>query len=318
MGVKNMERKIVEKAKQCFGKVRTLKDIERLLGGAQKHTYLATLDNGFKFVVYEWNKSTNYFDGSENKNDNVFLTSSGLMFKLNNELMIQNGVKTPQLYYIDSTLEDPTYAFVEYIDGVDLDYIIGNQPERLNNALKLLKDDIDILHGIKSYEAGQLNKLLGENFNPIQYCYDVAIKNINYLIKVDSDNASVYFQLRVILENLMKNIEKRSDFKFIHSELGPNHVMVDKKNNVYIIDIEAARFFELEYEESFLKIRFNSNYKYLKSDNLDENRMEFYHICHCVGNLAGAYELLYKNYYDKEVILGMINYFTKAIKAMYC
>ncbi|MEG2289435.1 MAG: phosphotransferase [Clostridium sp.] len=311
-----MERKIEEKAKKYFGKERGLKDIERLLGGAQKHTYLATLDNGFKFVVYVWDKSTNYFSDSESVNNNVFLSSSPLMFRLNNELMIQHGVKTPKLYYIDSSFEEASYAFVEYIEGFDLDYIIENQSERLNEALKSLKESIDDLHEIKGKEVGQVNNLLGESFNQIKYCYEEAMQNIKYLIKVDSDNSNIYLQLNGILENLMKNIEKRSEFKLIHSELGPNHVMVDKDNNAYIIDIEGARFFDLEYEESFLKIRFDSNYKYLKSDNLDETRMEFYHICHCTGNLTGAYELLYKNYYDTEDILGMINYFTKAIQAV--
>ena len=41
--------------------------------------------------------------------------------------------------------------------------------------------------------------------------------------------------------------------------------------------------------------------------------MEFYHICHCCGNLSGAYELLNKNYYDIEDVLGMISYFKKAM-----
>lgn len=311
-----MEREIERKVKKHFGKERTLKDIERLLGGAQKHTYMATLDNGFKFVVYVWDKSTNYFFDSERVDNNTFLSSSPLMFKLNNELMIKHGVRTPQLYYIDSNFEELTYAFVEYIEGFDLDYIIENQPNCLNEVLESLKESIDNLHEIKGNKVGQLNNLLGKSFNPINYCYEEAMQNIKYLIKVDSDNSNIYLSLNELLENLMINIEKRSEFKLIHSELGPNHVMADKNNNAYIIDIEGARFFDLEYEESFLKIRFDSNYKYLKGDNLDETRMEFYHICHCVGNLAGAYELLYKNYYDKEDVLGMINYFTKAIQTI--
>lgn len=311
-----MKIKIEEKAKKCFGEERIVKDIERLLGGAQKYTYLVTLDNSFKFIVYVWDKSTNYFSDSKRVADNVFLSSSPLMFKLNNELMIHHGVKTPKLYYIDSSFEEPTYAFVEYIKGFDLDYIIENKSECLNEALKSLKESIDTLHEIKGNEVGQVNNLLVESFNPIKYCYEEAIQNIKYLIKVDSDNSNIYLQLNGILENLMKDIEKRSDFKFIHSELGPNHVMVDKDNNAYIIDIEGARFFDLEYEESFLKIRFNKNYKYLKSNNLDEKRMEFYHICHCTGNLSGAYELLYKNYYDTEDVLGMINHFRKSIQSL--
>lgn len=307
---------IEEKAQKCFGNKVSLKTVKRLLGGAQKYTFLVTLNNGFKFVVYVWDKSTNYFADSENETDNVFLSSSALMFQLNNKIMTQHGVKTPELYYIDDDFQESTYAFVEYIDGVDLDFITEKQPERLNDALKSLKHSLDILHHIESSEAGQLNNLLGEAFNPMEYCYNLSLKNINYLTIVDSDNTNLYVKLEKMLKDLMINTEKRNCFRFIHSELGPNHVMVDRDNNAYVIDIEGARYFDLEYEESFLKIRFNNNYKYLNSDNLDQDRMNFYHICHCCGNLSGAYELLHKNYYDTEEVLGMIRYFRKAIQVL--
>ena len=186
-----MDKVIEEKVRRCFGEDVSLKSLRRFLGGAQKHVYLGILDDGFKFVVYVWDKSTSYFSDCENEIDDVFLSSSALMFELNNKLMVEHGIKTPRLYYMDEGFEEPVYALVEYIDGVDL-----------------------------------------------------------------------------------------------------------------------------EYEESFLKIRFNDNYKYLKSDNLDENRMKFYHICHCFGNLSGAYELLAKNYYDKDDVLGMISYFRNAIKEL--
>lgn len=311
-----MDKVIEEKVRRCFGEDVSLKSLSRLLGGAQKHVYLGILDDGFKFVVYVWDKSTSYFSDYENETDDVFLSSSALMFELNNKLMVEHGIKTPRLYYMDEGFEEPVYALVEYIDGVNLDYVLEKQPERANVVLKSLKRNLDALHEIKSSKVGQLNNFLGEEFDPIEYCYCVAFENVDYLVEVDEENASSYLQLKIILENLMKNIERRCDFRFIHSELGPNHVMIDGEDNVYMIDIEGARFFDLEYEESFLKIRFTDNYKYLKSDNLDENRMKFYHIFHCFGNLSGAYELLAKNYYDKDDVLGMISYFRNAIKEL--
>lgn len=59
-----------------------------------------------------------------NEIDDVFLSSSALMFELNNKLMVEHGIKTPRLYYMDEGFEEPVYALVEYIDGVDLNYVL--------------------------------------------------------------------------------------------------------------------------------------------------------------------------------------------------
>lgn len=48
---------ISKKIKEIFGTEFELSSIERLYGGAQKHTYLAKCTNGFEFVIYKWDKS---------------------------------------------------------------------------------------------------------------------------------------------------------------------------------------------------------------------------------------------------------------------
>lgn len=90
--------------------------------------------------------------------------------------------------------------------------------------------------------------------------------------------------------------------------MGPNHVIVDKDNNAYLIDIEGAKYCDVEEELSFLDMRFNKLLKETESD-VDEQRMFLYHIGHCMGNLRGALELKQKGYYDMDDVNGMIDFF---------
>lgn len=162
--------------------------------------------------------------------------------------MIKQGVLTPKLFYMNkSRCEcDCEYAFVEYINGHDVDYIMEKEPERLDEVLDSLSNSIDRLHSIKNDVVGQL---------------------------------------------------------------GPNYVIVDKDNNAYLIDIEGAKFYDVEEELSFLDMRFNKRLG--KEDIVDEQRMYFYYIGHCLGSLHGAVELKQKDYYDIDSVNGMIEFFHK-------
>ena len=59
-------------------------------------------------------------------------------------------------------------------------------------------------------------------------------------------------------------------------------------------------------------MRFNKRLKKL-SDIIDEQRMYFYYIGHCLGNLRGAVELKQKGYYDMDDVNGMIDFFHKQV-----
>ncbi len=209
------------KTKEFFGNSFILNRLTRILGGAQKHTYLAEAENGFHFIIYIWDKSTSYFTYSEK--EDVFYSSSAQLFELNNNLMIQHSVLTPKLYYMDRSKREKNYeyAFAEYIDGIDMEGIMSQHSEHLPKALDSLKSSIANLHSIKSGYAGQLNHMQTAEF-----------------------------------------------------------------------DI----------------IRFGNLFEYLEKE-LDPKRMEFYHICHCLGNLSGATQLKLKGYYDMDGVNGMIEYF---------
>lgn len=317
IGVGNMEalqQFMTQKVKEVFGHVHELQSMERLLGGAQKHTYLAKTQKGFQFVIYIWDKSTSYFSYDEEKD--VFLSSSAKLFELNNRKMREVGVRVPKLYYMNRSRNEQqyAYAFVEYIEGVDMDEIINNKPHRLASVLASLKENVEKLHQVKGEAVGQVGQLQNDDFNIIRFSLEGVKKDVAYLMEVDPLNQNIYEVLAEKVTQLANKIKPRKAYTFIHGELGPNHVMVNENDEAFLIDIEGAKYGDVEEEDSFLKIRFGTNYEKIVNEHVDEERMMFYHLGHCLANLAGALALKHKGYYDMEDIEGMIKYFNGQLK----
>jgi len=311
-----MKELMSKKTTEVFGKEYQLDSMERILGGAQKFTYLAKCTNGFMFVVYQWDKSTTYFEN--NAECAVFCSSSATLFQRNNELMRKHGVLTPELFFMDKSRSacDCEYAFVEYINGHDVDYIKKKEPERLDAVLKSLRNSIDRLHGIKNPVAGQVGRMQDADFNLIAYELENIYQNSVYLQENDSQYADIYVQVEEKAKKCAGKLDKRNEYTFIHGELGPNHVIVDKDNNAYLIDIEGAKFYDVEEELSFLDMRFNKRFRRTDSQ-VDEQRMYFYYIGHCLGNLRGAVELKQKGYYDIDDVNRMIDFFHGKLKGIF-
>lgn len=296
------------KVKIVFGEEYELASMERILGGAQKHTYLAKCTNGFEFIIYQWGSETTYL---ENFGENsVFCSSSAKLFQSNNELMRTHGVLTPKLFYMDRTRSecDYDYAFVEYICGHDMDYIIEKEPHRLQKVLESLRVSINKLHSIKSEVPGQIDRMQEMDFDLISFELEQLRQNSDYLKEHDKEYFDYYVQVETKATECANQLKNREEYTFIHGELGPNHVIVDKDDNAYLIDIEGAKFYDVEEELSFLDIRFDKMLGTI-DDAADEQRMYFYHLGHCLGNLQGAVELKQQGYYDMDDVNGMIEFF---------
>ena len=177
-----MEKFLQNKIKQVFGDKYELIKMEPLLGGAQKHTFLAECTNGFSFVIYKWCEDATYF--TYDSEEAVFRSSSAILFEENNKIMIQNGVLTPKMYFIDRTRDEQNYdyAFVEYIDGLDMDNITSKYPERLPKVIKSLTNNINRLHKIKSKRVGQVGRMQDEEFDILRFSLENLFEDIDYLI----------------------------------------------------------------------------------------------------------------------------------------
>lgn len=305
-----------KKAMEIFGEEYVLDTMERMLGGAQKYTYLAKCTNGFAFVIYQWGEDTTYFE--DNGDSAMFCSSSAELFQKNNDLMRTHGVLTPKLFYMDRSRStcDYDYAFVEYIDGHDMDYIMENEPDRLQKVIESLNKNIDKLHSIKNEVAGQIGRMQTSDFDILSYELEGMRANSSYLQENDKDYAKMYLQVVEKAAACVEKLEKRKEYTFTHGELGPNHVIVDKDDNAYLIDIEGAKYYDVEQELSFLDMRFDKKIRTVDNED-NETRMLFYLIGHCLSNMRGAIELKQKGYYDMDDVNGMIDFFHDQVEALH-
>lgn len=184
-------------------------------------------------------------------------------------------------------------------------------------TMRDLKDNMRKLHSIKSSMVGDLNYLRGEAFSCKEYIKQSLDNALMYLFENYEPIAKLKRQLIDVSNGLYAKIAERKEYSLIHFELGPNHVMVDQQGKTYLIDFEGIKYFDLEYEYSFFKLRYGRYYPELKSISVDENRMKYYLLYHHITVVEGAHQLMAQDYYDLEHIKGMIQYNYEAIITNY-
>lgn len=294
---------------KVFGNKYDFLSLVRLYGGAQKGTYKITCKNQFEFILHIWDESVSYFDHVSNDND-TFTSNSAVLFMKNQKLLKDNNISTPEIYYVDLSKEsyEFEFAFVEYIEGSDLETLLYRDGKNCEDIMLDLRENISRMHMIQNNHPGDLLNAKEDDFLCEKYVQQQISKNLEYLFDHFEPVRGRETEVLHMNQLLYGSIETRRTYSLIHWELGPNHVMVNKKDQAYLIDIEGMKYFDLEYEHSFLELRFGEYYKYLKREDLDMNRMNFYRFNHYIANITGAHQLLMKNYYDREDVEGMISY----------
>ena len=100
----------------------------------------------------------------------------------------------------------------------------------------------------------------------------------------------------------------RADYRLIHGELGPDHVLIDERGGPVIIDIEGLMFFDVEWEHVFLRLRFGEHYRSLREDGLDEQRLRFYRLAMHLSLIEGPLRLLDGDFPDRAKMLWIVEY----------
>ena len=103
-------------------------------------------------------------------------------------------------------------------------------------------------------------------------------------------------------------MQPRADYRLIHGELGPDHVLIDERGEPVLIDIEGLMFFDVEWEHVFLRLRFGERYRSLGEDGLDEERLRFYRLAMHLSLIAGPLRLLDGDFPDREPMLRIAEY----------
>lgn len=294
-----------------FGTGYSAARVSKMHGGAQKVVYKIECSNGFICVLYVWDLSMNYFKEDIVKDDLDEQSYGSHLFEINNEYLIQHGIKTPALYDLNKerTRYPFDYALVEYVDGQTAEsYFHHSYSEVQDKVFERLGDMLDGMHANKRHAFGKVDhrEMSYEN------CHYKQMENA----KVQLSYASQYMEnigvnqskLCNILHELESRIKPRTQYGFIHAELGPNHVLVNDKLEPFLIDIEGAMFFDTEHEHSFLEMRFGDFYRYLRNDKLDPNRRLFYRFHHHISLTSGGLKLLHRGFPDRQFAKDLANY----------
>ncbi|WP_091176847.1 phosphotransferase [Paenibacillus sp. 1_12] len=288
---------------KVFGTGYFIISVSKMHGGAQKVVYKIDCSNGFSCVLYVWDLSMNYFK-EEIANEDINEQSYGSdLFELNNKYLTQHGIQTPSLYDLNKERNRYPfdYALVEYVDGHKAEAFFHHSDPRIQDKVfQCLGDMLTGMHTNERHSYGNSNhsRINTENCHLLQL--ENAKAQLSYASQHIENIGSNQSKLLDTLYELESRIKPRTQYGFIHGELGPDHVLINDKLEPFLIDIEGAMFFDIEHEHSFLEFRFGDFYRYLKNDTLDPNRMLFYRFHHHISLTSGGLKLLHRGFPDQQ------------------
>jgi len=298
--------------KDIFGNRRSVQGVKKLLGGVQKSTYKVDCNTGEQIILHIWDVVDDLFYEKKDHVKKKMIANSAEQLKINNDFLIKNGINTPQIFKIDVSKEEYPYefAFVEYINNGDISEIVyGKESQERELVLNNLQKEIIKLHSCKRDFHGKLmnQKKTEESF--IKRIYDIALHDLEYSIKHYKDIDKNKDKIISCLQEYMSKLKVRKEFSLIHNELGPEHVLMNKDYDVFLIDIEGLLYADIELEHAYLNFRFDKGYSYLKRQGLDHDRLIFYKLYLHLSYLYGHLKILNDfDYQGEKSIENIIKY----------
>lgn len=307
-------------ATDVFGSDYVIRGISRMHGGAQKVVYQVEFTNHFNCVLYVWDLTKSYFqEETEDKKEEERRSYGSVLFEQNKSFLRDQGIQTPALYSIHREQERYPFdfAFVEYIQGRKAaDYLHADSIPR-DAVCRRLSEMLMKMHDITRTTYGKWNDGSVEVIEP---CHRQELNNtftqLSYAAQYMNDIATNQGNLIDLLYTLESNIQPRNRYGYIHGELGPDHVLVNEKLEPYLIDIEGAMFYDIEYEHSFMEFRFGECYHALKREDLDPNRMLFYKLHHHISYASGGLKLLHRGFPNQRLARDIADYNCECVMQM--
>lgn len=129
---------------------------------------------------------------------------------------------------------------------------------------------------------------------------DRALVELAEIAGGDQRAADARGRLEETLHSLVEPIKPRTAWALVHGELGPDHVLLHRHGEPVLIDIEGAKYFDVETEHVWTRMRFGRHYAKLNPGGLDEDRLRFYQLCMHLGLVAGPLRIAHTSHPDSE------------------
>jgi len=263
-------------------------------------------------VLLIWLNEKDYFGERDNADSTRSDQQAPFLYKANSELLIQMGLKVPQLYYFDSTYHHVPfcYAMVEYLSASPFnEWKKDRSPQEIPPLLGKVRSYLQQMHAIQRDRYGTIFETTAR---PMP-CYEQTLRDT---YSESDDLAGAFERVRQAQSNIREKLEilyhrilPRNTYSFIHDELGlDEHLLIDAQGEIVIIDLDGCHFFDIEREHSYLKLRFGELYKYLKRDDLDPARMQFYGLCLHISAAHGHHQLLLKGFPDAPILKEIVEW----------
>jgi hypothetical protein len=307
-------------ARAAFGS-RRLVGVSRLRGGSKKGAYRLFLDDESTAVAYVWAESENYWPGHAaytpaDAYGDPFSDASGLaLFSAAQRELDAAGVRTPRVYLTDDSgrYYPADVAVVEDVPGQSLECLLENEPEKAAGVMGRLAEALDAMYQRLSPRYGKVAFVRDGGISAGNSCEQVvldrAIADLAEAAWRDARIERNRARLSALLDELAAQVPPRADYRLIHGELGPDHVLVDRRAEPVLIDIEGLMFFDIECEHVFLRLRFGPLYhQVLARADLDERRMALYTLAMRLSLVAGPLRLLDGDFPDRAFMLEIVEH----------
>jgi hypothetical protein len=281
-----------------FGPDRSLLRAERLAHGSKKGAYRLTMDNGGTALAYAWDDSEDYWQGvlPEGADDpaDPFSHASGLaLFEAAARRLASAGVRCPEILFADRSrsLYPADIAVVEDVTGGSLEALLEKDPVAAEHPLSVLAGWLAAMAAVRSVRLGKVAFVDAGGRSSVASCERVmlerALAELTEIAGRDARAAGAQGRLEETLHSLAELIEPRAAAALVHGELGPDHVLLDRRGEPVLIDIEGAMYFDVEVEHVWMRMRFGEHYAKLSRGGLDEDRLRFYQLCMHLDLVAG-------------------------------
>jgi hypothetical protein len=293
----------------AFG-ARELVSVDRLRGGSKKGVYRLTLDDHTTNIAYVWNAAEDYWpDTAAQDQDDPFGHASGLeLFAAAHDELSAIGVRVPEIVMLDrsKSLLAGDVAVVEDVRGDTLEALCEHDQPRAREVLVRLGDVVQAMHRTRRDRYGRPGS--GRVGGTEQLVLRRAVNDLAQAAARVEEIAAVERRLADLLDERHAAVAPRAEYAFIHGELGADHVLVDDHGQPVLIDIEGAMYFDVEWEHVFLELRFGDNYRYLRADDLDDDRLRFYRLVMYLSLVAGPLRLLDGDVPHRAAMLDIVRH----------
>lgn len=283
--------------------------VEQLRGGSKKGVYRVRLDDDRSVVLYSWDATENYWpaDGLDAGTEPFADASGPTRFRDGYDELCRIGVPTPELLAFDGSGADLPFAVavVEDIAGGSLETRLAHDPERSPVGLDRLAAATARMHATRRRDLGtRAHPLPGVSCE--QVAAQRARRHVDAAALVLPELAARRTALQDAVDRLLDAVPPRHDYRLLHGELGPDHVLLDAADRPYLIDIEGLMYFDIEWEHAFLRLRFGEHYEPLRVDGLDEDRLCLYGLCLRLSLVAGPLQLLGGDYPEQDEMAAIM------------